>query len=439
MKGFKFIHCADLHLGKKPAYSGSPGREAAFILDEAVRNSFRRLVELARTEKVDFIIIAGDLYDLEARSIRASRFFKKQCQRLKKENIKIYLISGNHDPAGKEKEPFELADNVKIFSSEEVETVEFFKEGELSAQISGQSYRQRFEDRSMYNFYTPLDKGVFNIGILHSQLDKDNRRYVPVSKNELLSKEEIDYWALGHIHQYRKINSQPALFFPGTLQGRNLSEEGPKGVILVEVDQNLNYQQQFIALAELEYKNLSLKLDQLPEIKNISELERLLTAEINSLREKIIEANQNRYFELKALIMRIIIKGRSKIDQFVENNSEELELELVEELRRKFAGEAPYIWPDSIIFRTAPPLADYQKLKADNPLLNEVEKLVKKAAGEDNKLADDLKAEWGRIWQGSSDPENRENNRFYAEQELKEEILAAAENLIISELIEDGD
>lgn len=439
MKGFKFIHSADLHLGKKPAYSGRAEKEAALVLDQAEKNSFRRLVELAQAEKVDFIIIAGDLYDLEARSIRASRFFRKQCQKLNKAGIKIYLISGNHDPAGKEKEPFELAENVKLFSSEKVETVEFFKEGELSAQISGQSYRQRFEDRSMYNFYTPSDKGVFNIGILHSQLNKDNRKYVPVSKSELLSKEEIDYWALGHIHQYREINSQPALYFPGTIQGRDLGEEGPKGVILVEVDQNLNYQQQFIALAELEYQNLYLELEQLPELKNISELERVLTAEINSLREKIISSNQKRNFELKALIVRIIIKGRSKIHEFVENNSEELELELIEELRRKFSGELPYIWSDSIIFRTAPPLAAYKKLRENNPLLNEVAALIKEAAGKDNQLAEELKAEWGRIWQGNSDPENRENNRFYADQKLKKEILAEAENLIISELIEDGD
>lgn len=438
MNQFKFIHSADIHLGKKLSYSGEAKKNLTDILANAEKNSFRRMVDLALAEEVDFIIIAGDLYDLESRSIRASRFFKKQTARLEAENIKVYLISGNHDPAGNKKEPFKLNENVKIFSSEEVEIVEFYKKGELSARILGQSYRQRFEDRSMYNFYTAPDTGIFNIGILHTQLNAENRKYVPATKKNLLSKEEIHYWALGHIHQYQEINSQPGIYFPGTIQGRNINERGPKGVILVEVDQNLNYQKKFIALAELKYQNLYLKLDELEELENISELEEILINKIKLMQEKIISLNQQQKFRLKALILRIIIEGRSQIHNFVKNNAEELELELAAELRNQFGSESPYIWVDSIIFRTASLLDNIEKIKENNPIFKEIDQIINDCL-QNNETAAELNTEWGRIWQGSTDPENRKNNHFYANQDLKKEILAEAERLIISELIEDGD
>ena len=117
----KFIHTADIHLGKKLSYSGNPEQELLSLFDSAGQKSLKRLVELGINKEVDFIIIAGDLYDREARSVKSSRFFLEQCQKLKEKGIKVYIISGNHDPAGRKKEPFELPDNVFFFSCEEIE------------------------------------------------------------------------------------------------------------------------------------------------------------------------------------------------------------------------------------------------------------------------------------------------------------------------------
>lgn len=437
-KSIKFIHTADIHLAKEISYNSlQPDENLKNVFSNAGKKAFKNLVELALVEKIDFIIIAGDLYDREARSIKASRFFLKQAQYLNKNDIELFLISGNHDPTGVEKEVFELPANVHYFSSEEVEVFDYQKEGKLAARIVGQSYRQKFESRTMYNYYTVPDQSVFNIALLHTALSKDNNHYVPVNKGELLSKKEINYWALGHLHQYQKLNDRPAVYFPGTLQAHNISEQGNKGAILVEVDSNLKSTEKFIPLAPVIFKELELDLEK-RDFKNISQLQRLVYKKINNLKENISCQNKQQEYQVEAVITRLIIKGRTELHHYVENSSEELEATLLKEIRSKYIKDAPFIWLHSIIFRTAKSLANLEDLKNNNPLYQNIKDLIKETLNE-QELNQELLAEWGQIWQGNSDAENRDNHKFFADKKLKEEILADAEKIIISELIEDGD
>src|SRR6056297_2864523 len=95
----KFMHTADIHLGRPLSFSGNPPQELLDIFNKAGESALKRLVNKSIENMVDFIIIAGDLYDLEARSVKSSRFFLEQCQKLENEDIPVYIISGNHDPA----------------------------------------------------------------------------------------------------------------------------------------------------------------------------------------------------------------------------------------------------------------------------------------------------------------------------------------------------
>ena len=433
----KFIHTADIHLAKELSYNAISAADSNNIFLEAGRKAFKNLVQLAVKEKVDFILIAGDLYDREARSIKASRFFLKQTQYLKENNIDIFIISGNHDPAGVENEVFELPDNVHYFSSEEVEVFEYQKEGKTAARILGQSYRQKFESRTMYNYYTVPDQSVFNIALLHTALSRDNNRYVPAAKSDLLTKRGINYWALGHLHQYQKLNDNPAIYFPGTLQAHNISEQGEKGAVLVEVDSSLKSQEKVISLAAVIFKELALDLDK-ENLKNISELQNLAAEKLAQIKAEMTEHNKKQEFQIDALIVRLIIKGRTELHQYVKNSREELEETLLEEFRADSKKQKPFIWLHSIYFRTAEPLQNLESLKANNPLYQNIKSLITDILTEE-KLNQELLAEWGEIWQGDQAPEDRSNHKFFADQKVQEEILADAEKIIISELIEDGE
>jgi DNA repair exonuclease SbcCD nuclease subunit len=436
-KLIKFIHTADIHLAKELSSNSLPDHNFKKIFSNAGKKAFENLVELAVSKGVDFIIIAGDLYDREARSIKASRFFIKQAQYLKKKEIEIFVISGNHDPAGIEKEVFELPTNVHYFSSQEVEIYEYHKDGKLAARILGQSYRQKFESRTMYNFYTAPDQSVFNVALLHTALSKDNNRYVPVNKSELLTKKEINYWALGHLHQYQQINDNPAVYFPGTLQAHNINEQGSKGAILVEVDRNLNTKKKFIPLAPVIFKEVELDLET-EKLNNITELQRLIAKKISKLEEKIRLQNENQKYKVEAVITRLVITGRTELHYHIENDREELEETLLEEFRSRQANESPFIWLHSILFRTANSLSNLEELKNNNPLYQNIQNLIDEILTNEE-LNQELLAEWGQIWQGDLNPEDRENYRFYADQKLQRDILTDAEKIIVSELMGDGD
>ena len=94
----KFIHCADLHLDS-PFKSRSYLSQSIFEdMQNSAYESFTRIVDLALTEEVDFLIIAGDLFDQQNRTLRAEVFLKEQFERLNKEQIFVYICQGNHDP-----------------------------------------------------------------------------------------------------------------------------------------------------------------------------------------------------------------------------------------------------------------------------------------------------------------------------------------------------
>jgi len=432
----KFIHTADIHLGRPLSYGGNPSQDLFEIFDKAGENAFLKLVEEAVENEVDFIVIAGDLYDREARSVKSSRFFLEQTERLKEAGIKLYIVSGNHDPLGKVKEPFELPSNVKYFSSEEVETEIFKKDGSRTARIIGQSYRDKFENRSMYSFYTAPDDSIFNLGIIHTGLDKDSNRYVPVSKSDLMSKNEIDYWALGHIHQREFINkSNPVINYPGTIQGRDINETGVKGCNLIEVDQNLKIESEFLALSPVVFENTEIRLSSEDEVKNITDLENIILkrgreilADFDSLDAELFEG----------VVVRWIISGRSKVNDLIQNNREEVEESLLEEIKINFAEQRPFIWPHSIVLRTADELPELEELKNSSDLFKEMAALLGDLK-EDKELQEELFSEWGKIWQGNPEPEDREADRFYADQNLRDQILEEVEKIIISEIIEGGD
>ena len=434
----KFIHTADIHLGKKLSYNTTADMKVNKLLFNATEQAFKNLVELAVEEKVDFILIAGDLYDRKARSIKSSRFFLEQAEFLNKKGITIYIISGNHDPAGVENEVFELPENVKYFSSENVETLKFKKDGKLAARILGQSYRQKFENRTMYNYYTVPDNSVFNISLLHTALNKDNNRYVPVNKSELLTKSEIHYWALGHIHQYQKLNHKPSINFSGTLQAHNISEEGNKGAILVEVDSNLKVKENFIPLAPVVFNEIVINLDQYDELDNLTELKQLINSRLENYNKNIRFENKSKKFKLKVLVLRLNIKGRTELHQYVEANRDELEETLLKDLRSRFRVESPTIWLHSIVLRTAAPIKNLEALKKGSELYQNIDQLINDILA-DSELKRELIAEWGQIWQGDQNPEDRENHKFFADKKTLADILEESEKIIISELLEGGD
>ena len=236
MSSFRFLHAADIHLDSP--LKGLAGQEGnvAECVRTATREALDQLVDSAIEEKVDFLIIAGDLYDGDWRDYKTGLFFASQMGRLNEAEIPVYLLHGNHDAESQITKRLDLPENVYVFGASTPETFEL---GELNVVLHGQSFRQRDVTDNLVPAYPAPAAGTFNIGVLHTGLGgmRNHAPYAPCSLDDLVNK-GYDYWALGHVHRATVLHEKPHIVFPGNLQGRHVRETGAKGAYLVIVQDN---------------------------------------------------------------------------------------------------------------------------------------------------------------------------------------------------------
>ena len=97
----RFLHAADVHLDSPlrglDEYEGAPFQS----LRGATPQAFAALVQLALAERVDFVILAGDLYDGDWPDFNTGLFFVSRVQELVRSGIPVVFFSGNHDAASR--------------------------------------------------------------------------------------------------------------------------------------------------------------------------------------------------------------------------------------------------------------------------------------------------------------------------------------------------
>ncbi|MBF0152175.1 MAG: DNA repair exonuclease [Magnetococcales bacterium] len=229
----KFIHCADIHLDSP--FSGLAPRPDAphAALVQSTRRAFTRLVDRAVAEPVDFVLIAGDLYDGEWRDFNTGLYFSGEANRLHRAGIPLFLLHGNHDAVSQISRSLPLPPNVHLFSHKRCQT---HRLESLRVALHGMSFGTRAVTNNLLPDYPSPEPGYFNIGLLHTAASgrEGHEPYAPCSIIDLLAK-GYDYWALGHVHTREILHISPHIVFPGNLQGRNIRETGAKGFNLVTV------------------------------------------------------------------------------------------------------------------------------------------------------------------------------------------------------------
>lgn len=221
----KFIHTADLHLGFKflnPSFKGEVARERR----RELWSTFERIVEYAKEEKVDFLLIAGDLFEAAYFTIgdikRVRDTFKNA------ESINIIISAGNHDYKGRNSlyNRIEWTENVTIFNTAGIAKKEF---KDLNTNIYGYSWDTlEIKDNHLFSqFKEEIHMDKNNILLLHGDVYSDTK-YLPLSLEEL-KKLNMDYIALGHIHKPEKITDNIA--YCGSPEPLDFGELGPRGII----------------------------------------------------------------------------------------------------------------------------------------------------------------------------------------------------------------
>jgi DNA repair exonuclease SbcCD nuclease subunit len=230
----KFIHTADLHLDSPlrglSAYADAPAER----LRTATRDAFQNLVTRAIDEEVDFMVIAGDVYDGDWKDFNTGLYFVRQMGRLRQAGIPVYLLYGNHDADSEMTRGLELPDNVHVFSSRKAET---FRIDSQRVALHGRSFKVAATTENLLPGYPEPVSGWLNIGVLHTALEgnAEHAKYAPCSVAELQAK-GYQYWALGHVHEHWMLRGEVTIAYPGNLQGRHIRELGARGALLVTAE-----------------------------------------------------------------------------------------------------------------------------------------------------------------------------------------------------------
>ena len=95
MRTVRIVHTSDLHLDTSFSGSGFPSR-LGDRKREAIRATLRRILETARDEQVDLVLIAGDLFEHERITPDTVEFLKRQLESV--DPIRVFMAPGNHDP-----------------------------------------------------------------------------------------------------------------------------------------------------------------------------------------------------------------------------------------------------------------------------------------------------------------------------------------------------
>ncbi|KKO52777.1 metallophosphoesterase family protein [Paenibacillus sp. DMB20] len=370
MLPFRFIHAADLHLDSP--FTGMSG--ISDLLRKHLRQStfaaLERMVGLAVSERVDFIVISGDVYDSAQTSLRAQLRLAEALETLHREGIGVYLIHGNHDPLDSPRLAVTLPPNVHVFGSEPESVTARRRDGREAAVISGMSYPTAKVTENIALGY-PANRDnpeLFHIAMLHANVDGDqaHETYAPCTKRDLISK-GCDYWALGHIHSRRILNESPYIVYPGNIQGRNIRETGPKGCYLVSVNENGKAALTFHELDTVRWFRMEAPIDGFDQVEAWRlELDRLV-AELSATHHSRLS------------IVRIAVTGRGPLHRQLEDGFilDDLKSELRRSAESKAAtgGFGGCVWIESFVPEFGAEV-DWERLRTEDSFNGELLRLA---------------------------------------------------------------
>ncbi len=226
----KIIHCADIHLGSK--IEGFP-KELSEKRKTEVRNTFLRAVDFSNENGVSIILLSGDIFDRDKPYKKDTDFFYGVVE--SNPQIDFLMLRGNHDEEGE----IPVLPNLKSFSTAWTS----YRYDNVT--ISGIELKK--ENMQSYYSTLSLKENEVNIVMLHGQIGEE----INLTK---LREKNIDYLALGHIHQFSegKLDDRGRYAFSGCLEGRGFDETGVKGFVLLEITDKLSYAFQPFSLREIE-------------------------------------------------------------------------------------------------------------------------------------------------------------------------------------------
>ncbi len=229
MTNVKFIQTSDLHLGM--TFKSLGDKSKLHRID--CQTVFSNIIDLCIKEKVNALLIAGDLFDTPEPQKSLVKFIINELEKLEKQKITVFIISGNHDPYKKGSVwlEYKFPKNVIIFDSPELEPKRID-----GLTVYGLAYTNDTK-QPLKGFSVEKDDN-FKVGLIHGSTTNINweeepeKGYRPISKEDI-NKSGLDYIVLGHFHDFLDLKIKVPCYYSGTPEGLTFKNKGDKFILLV--------------------------------------------------------------------------------------------------------------------------------------------------------------------------------------------------------------
>lgn len=316
----KILHTSDLHIGK---YIGT------YDLKEDTEYVLNQIVDTAIREKVEVVLISGDVFDRPNPSEEAIKMYVSFLKELLDKNIKVIAISGNHDSG------------IRLSAYKDILGKGYFVEGEFNSPMRKVSLNDEFGPVNFYMlpFFTPfivksnlkLEKGLENYDLAMDEIIKrenidtsqrniilahqfvagfkfggseedfsysngDEKNVAGVGIISLDKFQNFDYVALGHIHKPQKISRETIRYSGSLLKYKTSEIDGPdKSVVIIDLK---------------EKGNIEVKLDPIKPLHPFIKIEGLLSELTNT------SPNENDYVYLIVDDDKTPIEAKNKLTPY---------------------------------------------------------------------------------------------------------------------------
>lgn len=335
---FHFVHTADIHLDSPLHSLALRDPDIAELIGGATRQAFGQTIDLCLDERVDALMIAGDLYDGDQTSIKTALFLAEQLRRLDEAGIRTFIVRGNHDARSRITRELTLPERVKVFGGRD-EAVELERpRGEIPVAVHGVSFAKHQAPESLVPKFRPAVADAFNIGLLHTSLggSPNHDPYAPCSVAELAAT-GFDYWCLGHIHKREVHSKDPFVVMPGIPQGRHIGEDGPRSLTVVRIgdDRSVSCREHSVCVAQFERVTVDLT-----GVEERREMAERIGAKVEAAQNGVVADH---------VVIRLKLRGQTALNWQLRRDPETVEAEA----RR--ASRADETWIEKVELETEEP------------------------------------------------------------------------------------
>lgn len=275
MSGVKIMHISDIHFGRPVSGLDESKRN---LRRQEVRSTFSAAIDMAKENKTDVILIAGDLFDTSDTDKSTISFLIGEFNKIP--DIPVFIAPGNHDPIGGAYKLFAdgMCDNVTVFDGR-ARCIEI---PDKNLAIYGVGFENEVVNIPLLSGIKATDSSKINIAVIHGEFAAGSD-YNPISETDIASS-GMDYIALGHVHTYSGIKKAGNTFYAysGALEGGGFDECDDKGVIYGTVSKEA-CSLGFVRLCRRCYRAVEVDVSEAATLQDIIDMAKDKAADRNDL------------------------------------------------------------------------------------------------------------------------------------------------------------